>query len=773
MTATDVSGLITSAVINIALATLFFGLYSVFRKQQANAYLYFARHILHEKRTNAASGHITLKSIIPSAGWVKKAWGHSEEEILESSGLDAVVFLRIFLFCIRFFGICTIAGIFILLPVNYFQGAVDISTIASDALDKFSISNVTDGSNRLWVHFSILYCISFLAYALLYMEYSYITRKRIAFLQTRRPQLDQFTVLVRAIPKSKEKSISMQVEEFFSSYHPYTYLLQQIVLNDKKVQQMLCFLKKQFTGAISLLQFAFVENLCVFSPQWQHRRMKSFGTKSMQSHGISSRKVQVLAREIESLKSVPPEQRRLQRTGFLGLIGNKQDPLELYTKQVEELRKKIKESQMQTVEAAKELPVAFVSFKSRWGAAVAAQTQQTSNPLQWVTEWAPEPRDVNWSNLLIPYTQLWMRRLLIGVVLTCIILLFFIPAALVYTLAKLDNLKTWFPFIEVILSIPVVSSFLSGYLPSLLLTILYYFIPFLMMALTKVEGYPSFSTQERFTAGKVFLFLVGNSFFLVTYGSLLSLISEAIDSPRQIPDLLAAALPGQANFFMNFIMTKGWTGLATETLQTYPIISGFFLKHLLGKKKYGPRVESLKYFRALPNVLLFVFIGFIYTLLAPLLLPFLMVYLIMGYIVFRNQIMNVYEPAYETGGQYWPHVHNRVIASLFLLQLIGVGIFGVKEKTAASTASLPLLLITLIFNHYCNMRFLPAYRHLPVQITMPKDQEDEKTGCKDEVFELLQTAYACPSMQPMNMILPNDDNYEPLLSHAYFHSETA
>ncbi|KAI5068985.1 hypothetical protein GOP47_0015286 [Adiantum capillus-veneris] len=690
---------------------------------QGNAYLYFARHILREKKQKASSGHFTLNSIIPSVGWVRKAWMHSEEEILESSGLDAVVYLRVFLFCIRFFGICTIAGIGVLLPVNYFQGAVDITTIGSDALDKFSISNVSDGSNRLWVHFSILYCISFLAYGLLYMEYVYITRKRIAFLKTRRPQLDQFTVLVRAIPKAKEKSFSEQVEEFFSSYHPYTYLLHQIVLNDKKVQKMLS-------------------------------------------------KVQVLAREIESLKSLPLEQRRPQRTGFLGLIGSKQDPLELYTKQVEELRKKIKESQTQSVQAAKDLPVAFVSFKTRWGAAVAAQTQQSSNPLQWVTEWAPEPRDVNWSNLLIPYTQLWMRRLLIGVVLGCIILLFFIPAALVYTLARLDNLMTWFPFIQTVLSIPVISSFLSGYLPSLLLTVLYYFIPFLMMALTKVEGYPSYSSQERTTAGKVFLFLVGNSFFLVTYGSLLSLISQAIDSPRQIPNLLASSLPGQANFFMNFIMTKGWTGLATETLQPYPIISGFLLKYLLGKQHYGPRIEPLKYFRALPNVLLFVFIGFMYTLLAPLLLPFLMVYLIMGYIVFRNQIMNMYEPAYETGGQYWPHVHNRVIASLFLMQLIGVGIFGVKEKTSASTATIPLLLITLIFNHYCNMRFLPAYRDLPVEITMPKDQEDEKTGYKDQVFDLLQTAYYCPSLQPMNMILPSDDNYEPLLSHAYFHSET-
>ncbi|MFS8017077.1 putative 10TM putative phosphate transporter, cytosolic domain-containing protein [Helianthus anomalus] len=39
------------------------------------------------------------------------------------------------------------------------------------------------------------------------------------------------------------------------------------------------------------------------------------------------------------------------------------------------------------------LPIAFVSFKTHWGAAVAAQTQ-VRNPTLWLTKWAPEPRDV-------------------------------------------------------------------------------------------------------------------------------------------------------------------------------------------------------------------------------------------------------------------------------------------------------------------------------------------------------------------------------------------
>ena len=70
------------------------------------------------------------------------------------------------------------------------------------------------------------------------------------------------------------------------------------------------------------------------------------------------------------------------------------------------------------------MPAAFVSFKSRWGAAVCAQTQQNQDPTLWLTDWAPEPRDVYWENLSIPYVQLGFRRLAAGHsnVFACILL---------------------------------------------------------------------------------------------------------------------------------------------------------------------------------------------------------------------------------------------------------------------------------------------------------------------------------------------------------------
>ena len=80
------------------------------------------------------------------------------------------------------------------------------------------------------------------------------------------------------------------------------------------------------------------------------------------------------------------------------------------------------------------------------------------------------------------------------------------------------------------------------------------------------------------------------------------------------------------------------------------------------------------------------------------------------------QIINVYEPAYETGGQYWPHVHSRIICAIFLMQLICIGIFGLKNKPAASTFSFPLLIITLMFNQYCTLRFTPSFKNLPIEV---------------------------------------------------------
>lgn len=89
--------------------------------------------------------------------------------------------------------------------------------------------------------------------------------------------------------------------------------------------------------------------------------------------------------------------------------------------------------------------MAFVTFSSRWGTVLAAQSQQHTNPLLWITEMAPEPRDVIWQNLAIQYRHLPLYRIVILVAASLLTIFFVLPVTAVQGIAKYDRLKKWFP----------------------------------------------------------------------------------------------------------------------------------------------------------------------------------------------------------------------------------------------------------------------------------------------------------------------------------------
>lgn len=98
----EFSALLTSAGINIGLCALFLSLYSVLRKQPHNYGVYFGRRLAEEKFRQQVD-YFSLERLLPTAGWIVKAYWCTEEEIRRVAGLDSVVFLRLFIF--RFFSI--------------------------------------------------------------------------------------------------------------------------------------------------------------------------------------------------------------------------------------------------------------------------------------------------------------------------------------------------------------------------------------------------------------------------------------------------------------------------------------------------------------------------------------------------------------------------------------------------------------------------------------------------------------------------------------------
>ncbi|CAK9157631.1 unnamed protein product [Ilex paraguariensis] len=158
------------------------------------------------------------------------------------------------------------------------------------------------------------------------------------------------------------------------------------------------------------------------------------------------------------------------------------------------------------------ISVAFVSFNSRWGAAVCAQTQQSQNPTLWLTNWAPESRDVYWKNLSIPFVSLSIQKLVISLLVFALVFFYMIPIAFVQSLANLDGLEKVAPFLKPVIELKFIKSFLQGFLPGLALKIFLYILPTVLLILSKVEGYVALSVLERRAVAKYYYFMLVNVF---------------------------------------------------------------------------------------------------------------------------------------------------------------------------------------------------------------------------------------------------------------------
>lgn len=128
------------------------------------------------------------------------------------------------------------------------------------------------------------------------------------------------------------------------------------------------------------------------------------------------------------------------------------------------------------------------------------------------------------------------------------------------------------------------------------------------------------------------------------------------------------------------------------------------------------------------------------------------------------QFINVYAPKYETAGKFWPIVHNSMIFSLVLMQIIAVGIFALKKLTPASTWMLPLPVLTLLFNEYCRKRFLPIFIAYSAESLIKKDREDQMDTTMTEFYEELVIAYKDPALLPIQYSTDTDSRISPLLS---------
>ncbi|XP_028552512.1 CSC1-like protein At1g32090 isoform X2 [Dendrobium catenatum] len=262
-----------------------------------------------------------------------------------------------------------------------------------------------------WVHLCMAYIFTLWTSYMLYMEYDNVAFMRLHFLASQHRRVEQFTVVVRNVPQISGHSIAETVDHFFQKNHPDHYLSHQAVYNANRFAKLVRQ-KERLQNWLDYNQIKFERN---------------------------------------------PDKRPTSKIGFLGLCGRRVDSIEYYKQRIKVLDNRIASEHQKIIKDPKAiLPVAFVTFGSRWGAAVCAQTQQSKNPTLWLTEWAPEPRDVYWKNLSIPFVSLSIRRLIISISVFSLVFFYMIPITFVQSLANLEGLEKVAPFLRPVIEFTLI-----------------------------------------------------------------------------------------------------------------------------------------------------------------------------------------------------------------------------------------------------------------------------------------------------------------------------
>lgn len=572
--------------------------------------------------------------------WIIPAFIASDDDVFYYAGIDALVYMRFLRLGVKISLVMMPYGIAVLLPLNYYgHGALH-------GLDRIAMSNVAPQSSKFWAHVISAWVYTVIICYLLYEEWKIYIVYRQEYLTNGRGH--QYAVLIRDIPLKYQNELNMKsyVEELFPG---------------------------QVEDVIMVEDLRKWENLIDKhdSLVWKLERSKA---------------IYDTTGERPTHRSYP--------------CGTKLDSITQYERDLTTLQSKLEDDVNQEHYT---LPCAFVIFRSLRMATTALQVEWDNSPLHLEKMRAPEVSNVIWSNLGV---GLWRRKFCTALIYGAIFWLVFFwmtPVGFISSLIALQNLAKVVPFLEPVLSYSeFLRGIIEGFLSSITLWLFFAVLPMILEKITRFEGLPCQSEVDKSVLGKLFIFVIVNQFLFLSAGTAaLTKLKEMLRKPEEIPSSLADSLPAQATFFICYIMLRSFTGFSLELLRVVDLIV------IPIKRKwfcYTPREDEaawrppyVMYDRVYTDHLFVLILGMSYSVLAPLITPFVAIYFGFGYIAWMHQMLCVYIPVYSCGGRMWPIVFNRIIAGMIVFHLLMSGVLSLKESYAASLAMLPLPVITILF----------------------------------------------------------------------------
>lgn len=683
--------------------------------------------------------------------WISVLHSIDDEKVLKCGGLDAYVFLGFFKMSIKLLATFTLLAVTIISPVRYhFTGRYDqdrddddydLST--SDIGSGIGFTSPEQYKTYLWTYVIFTYLFTLITHFFLKRTSQKFIKIRQQYLGQQNSITDR-TIRISGIPPSlrNEQVLKKHIES----------------LNIGKVESIvicrewktLNWLFKQRDKIITKLEDNWAEYLENSNGEFNFRSIipdtyrLDESTNSDEEgvdeenrfHLYHDEEQNYLERDdiSQSLLSIASTPRKLNRptikAGFFGLFGRRVDAIDYYTKQLQLLDLNIMEARNRHYSPT---PTLFITMRSVANAQLVLQSVLDPEVNHCITRLAPSPNDIIWENACLPSRERYTKVYYITFVISVVSVLTIVP---VTYLAALLNLKTiskiWPRLGEYLETNDWALNMVTGLLPTYIFTLLNVIIPFLYVWLSSKQGFISHSEEELSVVSKNFFYIFVNLFLVFTLAGTFSNFWGFLSDTTKIAYQLARSLRELSLFYVDLIILQGIGMMPFKLL----LISQLMKFPISQKKAKTPRQfhdlykpPLFNFGLQLPQPILILIITIIYSVMSTKILASGLAYFVIGYYVFKYQLIySSIHPQHSTG-KVWPLIFRRLVLGLLLFQLAMVGILALQKLylLLSFLSPLPLLSIWYFFDfqrHYLPLNNFIALTAINDDILQAEDDNE-------------------------------------------------
>ncbi|ODQ63502.1 DUF221-domain-containing protein, partial [Nadsonia fulvescens var. elongata DSM 6958] len=379
------------------------------------------------------------------------------------------------------------------------------------------------------------------------------------------------------------------------------------------------------------------------------------------------------------------------KLGFCGIWGNKVDSIDYYTSKLNDIDERIKGLRNLDFEATS---TAFVTMDSVASAQMAAQAVLDPQPRQLLVRLAPAPHDVIWKNIYQNYDIRVLRTYAITILIIIISVALVFPVSYIAAFLNIKTISKFWPAMGRFLKMyPVMLTFVTGVLPTLLFTLMNFLVPYIFILLSSMQGFISYGDAELSVVSKNFFYTFFNLFLVFTVAGTASNYWGLLKDTTQIAYQLATSLRNLSLFYVDLIILQGIGLFPIKLLEFGSVLRfSFFKMGKLTPRQYRNLQQPATFNLGLnlPQPILILIITLLYSVMSSKICTAGMTYFVIGYFVYKYQLMYAMVHPQHSTGQSWPLIFRRICIGVIFFHLTMAGILALQKAYFLATLLAPL-----------------------------------------------------------------------------------